>query len=487
MNRILLIGLDGFRPEMMSQELTPNLQALADAGVHFTNHRCVFPSETYVNTVSILTGQPPGRHGIIANSFFDPAVSQSEPWIGNRAEMIEAGMTAYGGRLIDAPTLGDRLAAAGKRLWLLSGGSPGSARLKHPRVSDCAGHLLVVGQDINASRPSDQMAKLIDQMGRPPKMVSKDDTISIQRYLTDAFFLLAKTERQAEVTVIWYGEPDHSFHTFGLDAAPTRTTLRAMDAELGRLFDWWQSHPERERIQLIVTSDHGHITQSKRVDTRAIFTDAGLRIGERLDDDADLNLVPGYVGNVRLRDSDHGLLTAAAQALMAHPDAGLIFTADSNGVEGLVSGTFSTRLIGIDHQRCPDIVFTLRADDAHDQYGFTGTCCFDNDLPPGVGYHGGLHPAEMSPLLVMAGNAFETQQEITEPTSVRDLLPTMLHLLALNALDLPGRVLEEAFSGTKKSYDARTDFFDAGADSYTQRLKMTFYGNQQRLDCGSRL
>jgi len=486
-NKVLLIGLDGFRPDMMTADLTPNLFALAAGGVLFTNHRSVFPSETYVNTVSTLTGQPPGRHGIVANSFFDRAISRTEPWIGNRVDMIEAGMAGYGGKLIASPTLGDRLAAVGERLWVLSGNSPGSARLKHPRVADCPGHVLIAGQDIDASRPADRIADLAVQLGRPERLHPEKDSIAVQRYLTDAFLQLARSEPLPDVAIVWYGEPDHSLHTFGLGAAPTKTALRAIDAELGRLVDWWKARPDQDRIQLIVASDHGHITQTKRIDTQAIFRDAGFSVSNRLDDGADLALVPGYVGNLRVRDSDPGLIAAAAQAFMDHPDAGLIFTSGGDGAEGRVPGTFSTWLAGIDHPRCPDIVFTLRADDSLDSYGFVGTCCFDNPLSAGVGYHGGLHQAEMSPLLVMAGSAFAEEREFNEPTSVTDLLPILSRLLEPAPSKRHVRTLGEIVYGTREQSEVRKGVLDVGVGAYVQRLHLSRYRDRMRIDKGLRM
>lgn len=113
------------------------------------------------------------------------------------------------------------------------------------------------------------------------------------------------------------------------------------------------------------------------------LADAGFRAATDLDADAELVLVPGYAGNIRVRDADPGLVRAAAEALMAHPDAGLVFASGGGGIEGRVPGTFDRSLVLLDHARSPEITFTLRADDALDAYGFAGTCRFDNDLPAG--------------------------------------------------------------------------------------------------------
>ncbi len=486
MNRVILIGLDGFRPEMMSEALTPNLVALAAEGVRCTHHRAHFPSETYVNVASILTGVSPGAHGIVANKFFDANVDRSEPWAGNRIAMIEAGMAAYHGGLITAPTLGDRLARTGKRLWVFSGNSPGSARLKHPRVADCPGHLVIVGQRIEVSRPKKWAKELAAHLGRPPRPVVHGETFGVQRYLTDAFLSLASQEALPEAVVLWYGEPDHSYHSFGLGAEPTLAAIRAVDGELCRVIDWWRAHPEQDRIQLIVTSDHGHITQTQPVDTAGILIQAGFRVGRYLDDDAELALIPGYAGNILLHQDDPGLRRAVVDALMAHPDTGLVFTSGGDGVEGAVPGTFDRRLVLSDHARSPDITFTLRADDAQDCYGFTGTCRYDNDLPAGVGYHGGLHPAEMAPLLIMAGSAFANGRATDAPSSVMDVLPTIVSLLGEEGEGLEGRVLAEAFAEGAADAEKTAQTLSAGSGGYAQELAFTHWGSRRYLDHGKR-
>ena len=487
MNKVILIGLDGFRPDMVTASLTPHLLALSRDGVLFTRHRSVFPSETYVNVASIMTGAAPADHGIIANEFLDPKIDPREPWIGSRIEMVEAGLAAYAGALLSTPTLGDRLAEAGRRFWAFGGGSPGSARLIHPLVAKHSGHLLFVGQHWRASSPQGRAAEIVERLGEPPAPSNAGSNASIQEYLTDAFLLLAADEPLPDATILWFGEPDHAYHTFGLGAEPTLTTLRAMDSEVGRLVEWWRARPDHDRIQLIVTSDHGHITQTRAVDTAKLLIDAGFRVGRHLEADAELALVPGYCGNIRVRNGDRGLVTAAAQALMAHPDIGLIFTRSEQGPEGIVPGTFSQSFILTEHPRSADIVFTLHADDDADSFGFTGTCRYDNSLLAGAGIHGGLHPAEMSPFLIAAGSAFGGGVQSDAPSSVIDILPTILELLGEAAHGLQGRVLEEAFADPGPVPEAESQCISTSEGSYAQELRSYHFGTRHFLDHGRRV
>lgn len=69
---VLLVSFDGFRWDYLNRGLTPNLNSIAEDGVHALTLRPVFPSKTFPNHLSIITGQYPENHGIIANYFENP-------------------------------------------------------------------------------------------------------------------------------------------------------------------------------------------------------------------------------------------------------------------------------------------------------------------------------------------------------------------------------------------------------------------------------
>jgi len=75
---LLLISLDGFRWDYCERhpDETPTLRRLKAEGASARGLIPVFPSNTFPNHYSIATGLRPGRHGIINNNFFDPAVGR---------------------------------------------------------------------------------------------------------------------------------------------------------------------------------------------------------------------------------------------------------------------------------------------------------------------------------------------------------------------------------------------------------------------------
>lgn len=68
----LLLSIDGLRPSYLDshEAETPNLRALARDAVSGSMQPC-FPSLTFPNHWSMLTGLYPGSHGIVANEFWD--------------------------------------------------------------------------------------------------------------------------------------------------------------------------------------------------------------------------------------------------------------------------------------------------------------------------------------------------------------------------------------------------------------------------------
>jgi ectonucleotide pyrophosphatase/phosphodiesterase family protein 5 len=84
---LILVSIDGFRSDYLARGITPNLSALAAAGVHATRMIPSFPSVTFPNHYTLVTGRYPDHHGIVNNTFEDahiPGVfhmsSKDEAW-----------------------------------------------------------------------------------------------------------------------------------------------------------------------------------------------------------------------------------------------------------------------------------------------------------------------------------------------------------------------------------------------------------------------
>ncbi|MBS1737670.1 MAG: alkaline phosphatase family protein [Bacteroidetes bacterium] len=91
---VILISVDGFRYDLAMRYQAKNLLNLSAQGVEATSMRPSFPSLTFPNHYSIITGLYPSHHGIVGNKFYDPARKQMYA-IRNKAEVQDG--TWYGG------------------------------------------------------------------------------------------------------------------------------------------------------------------------------------------------------------------------------------------------------------------------------------------------------------------------------------------------------------------------------------------------------
>ncbi len=66
---VLLVSFDGFRWDYLNRNITPNLNKVINNGVRALSLRPTFPSKTFPNHLSIITGMYAEKHGIIFNHF----------------------------------------------------------------------------------------------------------------------------------------------------------------------------------------------------------------------------------------------------------------------------------------------------------------------------------------------------------------------------------------------------------------------------------
>jgi Type I phosphodiesterase / nucleotide pyrophosphatase len=72
---VVLVSIDGFRPDYLKRGNSATLDELAERGASAKGLLPAFPSVTFPNHYSIVTGLVPDHHGIVNNTMFDPTVS----------------------------------------------------------------------------------------------------------------------------------------------------------------------------------------------------------------------------------------------------------------------------------------------------------------------------------------------------------------------------------------------------------------------------
>jgi len=73
----LLVGVDGFRWDILDRYELPNLERLAREGVRVKHLQPVMPSKTFPNFYAIATGLYPENNGVLGNAGFDPVLEKT--------------------------------------------------------------------------------------------------------------------------------------------------------------------------------------------------------------------------------------------------------------------------------------------------------------------------------------------------------------------------------------------------------------------------
>jgi alkaline phosphatase D len=219
---VVLVSLDGFRWDYAKRDNASHLLALGREGVWAPEGMLPsYPSLTFPNHFSIVTGLYPEHHGLVANNFLDPA------------RQARFGMS-------DPQAVTDGSWYSGTPLWSLAESQgmrtaclfwPGSeAKIAGFRPSWYAQF-----DDETQATPAAQQARI-------------DNAV--------ALFGLPPADRPHFIT-IYYSEPDHEGHQFGPDAPETRAAELKMDALVGKLKAALDA--TGLPIDLVVVSDHGMV------------------------------------------------------------------------------------------------------------------------------------------------------------------------------------------------------------------------------------
>lgn len=213
---VLLISIDGYRPDYLKRGLSPTLQSLADTGVHAQSMQPSFPTLTFPNHYAMVTGLVPDHNGIVNNTMTDPELGKFS--IGDR-KAVSNGLWWD-----QATPLWETVDAAGMRsatmFW------PGSEA------------------DIQGRHPD--YWKPFDAKVTPDQRV--DQVL--------AWLDLPPGQRPSFIT-LYFDAVDHAAHGYGPDSPQVNQALSETDEALTRLVDGLRQRHLFDHINIIVVSDHG--------------------------------------------------------------------------------------------------------------------------------------------------------------------------------------------------------------------------------------
>ncbi len=426
LRRHLLILVDGLGPDYVTAEVMPNLTALGSRGVVFSRHHSVYPTVTRVNASSISTGAYPQTHGLMGNSVFFPKVDATRFLdTGDRNNLMA--ITAAEGQLLTAPTLGESLQTAGRKMLVVSSGSSGSAFLNNHTVS--GGAILHDGFVLPEALRADMTT-----IGPPP---AEDAPAGARdRYAVDALLKVGLPRVDPAVTVLWLSDLDSTAHEKGIGDPATIEVLRHVDREIKRIEDGLRAAGLFDSYNIWVTSDHGFSTYTGAIDLPALLKPFARPLA-----DGTARIVAAG-GAIYMRDDDASTVVAIANALQQTAGVGAVFTpaAQPGSFDGRVPGTLSFDAVRWNHGRSAHLLFSPDWTDAANARGFPGTTASN-----GTAGHGSSSPWDVHNTLIAAGPDVKRGITVDVPSANVDFAPTFLRLLGIaTPSSMQGRSLEEA-------------------------------------------
>lgn len=213
--KLLLVSIDGLRADMLDRGITPNLSRIAHDGVRARWMTPSYPSLTFPNHYTLVTGLRPNHHGIIHNSMQEEAlgrfqvnlpeaVTDSRWWGG---EPIWVGAEKAGLRSATWSWPGSEAAIQGVR--------PSQWRVYSPDVP-------------LADRVDDVLRWVGDDGPDAPRLVT-----------------------------LYMEQVDKAGHHYGPDSPEYAAAIVQVDKAIGRLLDGLAARDLDDSTNLIVVSDHG--------------------------------------------------------------------------------------------------------------------------------------------------------------------------------------------------------------------------------------
>ncbi|HEY4902476.1 MAG TPA: ectonucleotide pyrophosphatase/phosphodiesterase [Candidatus Sulfotelmatobacter sp.] len=215
---VILVSLDGFRYDYAKTYHAEHLLTLAKEGASAPDGMLPsYPSITFPNHYTIVTGLYPEHHGIVANSFFDPERKEAYSYH-------------------DAKSVGDGTWYGGTPLWVLA---------EQQGMRSASFFWVGSEADIQGVRPS----YYLKFDGSFPNDKRVDQVVA---------WLHLPPEKRPHFITLYFSDTDTAGHRYGPDSPQVVYAVHELDAEIGRLMDGIKA--SKLPVDLIVLADHGMVS-----------------------------------------------------------------------------------------------------------------------------------------------------------------------------------------------------------------------------------
>lgn len=223
---LIIVSIDAFRADYFDRGLTPNLKRLADGGARAVIHPA-FPSLTFPNHYTLVTGKYPDHHGMVANYMYDP----SHPADPNDPK------AAYFGK-----------EKAGDGFWWKEA-KPVWVSAEQAGIPSASVYWPGSQAEIDHTRPKYWLNydKNADSNARVDKLLAWMD---------------APADQRPGLYLLYLDNVDVTGHKYGPDSPEVDAAIGLADAAVGRLLDGLKTRGIVANI--LVVSDHGLTNVSPR-------------------------------------------------------------------------------------------------------------------------------------------------------------------------------------------------------------------------------
>ncbi len=219
---VVLVSFDGFRWDYCNKTPTPTFDSIEANGVRAKSMKPSFPTKTFPNHYTIVTGLYPDNHGIVHNTFFDPERKQ-----------------VY--KISDRTKVKDGFYYNGTPIWNLA---------EEQGVKSAT--FFWVGSEADIQNKQASFWKDY-QHNFPFK----------QRVDTVLNWLNLPEKERPHLILLYFHEPDSYGHKFGPDSEEIKNKVQYLDSVLNYLTKGLNKLEHHNKINLIVTSDHGMCSVSQ--------------------------------------------------------------------------------------------------------------------------------------------------------------------------------------------------------------------------------
>ncbi|CAI7653516.1 hypothetical protein PCG10_010428 [Penicillium crustosum] len=225
----IYISLDGFRADFLDRGLTPALNSLVANGVSPQYMNPSFPSVTFPNHFTLMTGLYPESHGIVGNTFWDPSMKEEFYYTHPTVSMQPKWWMA-------------------EPLWV-------TAEKQHVKT---AIHMWPGSE----AHIGDKEPTFLDKYNGTEVLSHKVDRVL-------EFLDLPGLEDKSQITperpqfiVAYVPNVDQDGHKFGPNSTEIRKTISEADNMIAGIMTGLERRNLTEVVNIVVVSDHGMATTS---------------------------------------------------------------------------------------------------------------------------------------------------------------------------------------------------------------------------------